>query len=70
VFKEIIAVYGENHTKCVSKNAKLLIIEAGGTYNYRWGLNGQWLAFELGILKFGFIVRWQILKLVFWLGGS
>jgi hypothetical protein len=31
-FKEIIAVYSENHTK-QAQNTELLIIEIGGTYS-------------------------------------
>jgi hypothetical protein len=38
LFKEIIAVYSENHTKPINtlcrQNAELLIAEAGGTYSY------------------------------------
>jgi hypothetical protein len=34
LFKEIIAVYTENHMKQI-KNADLLIVEAGGTFNYQ-----------------------------------
>jgi hypothetical protein len=33
-FKEIIAVYNENHTKPINKNAALMIIKAGGTCIY------------------------------------
>jgi hypothetical protein len=41
LFKEIIAVYIENHTKSVSlQNEELLIVEAGGTYSYHWALKG------------------------------
>jgi hypothetical protein len=31
LFKEIIAVYSENHTKHMNTKFKLLIIKAGGT---------------------------------------
>jgi hypothetical protein len=31
LFKEIIAVYSENHTNPYIQNAELLIAEAGGT---------------------------------------
>jgi hypothetical protein len=34
LFKEIIAVYSENHTKPYAQNAELLVVKAGGTYNY------------------------------------
>jgi hypothetical protein len=38
IFKEIIAVYTENHTKPVhilyAQNAELFIVNAGGTYIY------------------------------------
>jgi hypothetical protein len=47
LFKEILAVYSENHTKHINtlcgQNAELLIVEAGGTYSYHWvekGSNG------------------------------
>jgi hypothetical protein len=33
LFKEIIAVYTENHTR-INKNSHELIVEAGGTYSY------------------------------------
>jgi hypothetical protein len=44
LFKEIIAVYSENHTKhtnllCV-QNAELLIVIEDGTNNYQWALKG------------------------------
>jgi hypothetical protein len=32
LFKEIIAVYTENHTKHIIQNAELLIIKAGGGF--------------------------------------
>jgi hypothetical protein len=43
LFKEIIAVYSENHTKPLNtlcgQNAELLvIIKVGGIYSYHWGL--------------------------------
>jgi hypothetical protein len=39
LFKKIIAVYIENHTKPI--NAKeLLVVEAGGAYNYHWTSKG------------------------------
>jgi hypothetical protein len=34
LFKEIIAVYIENHMKHINKNAELLIVKASGTYNH------------------------------------
>jgi hypothetical protein len=44
LFKEIIAVYYENHTKLIStlcgQNAELVNVKACGTYNYQWVLNG------------------------------
>jgi hypothetical protein len=44
LFNEIISVYPENHTKQINtlceQNAELLIIKAGGTYTYQWGLKG------------------------------
>jgi hypothetical protein len=40
LFKKIIPVYTENHTKDIHKNADLLIVKAGGTYNYQQALNG------------------------------
>jgi hypothetical protein len=44
LFKEIIAVYWENHTKPINAlcghNAELLIVKAGGTYSYHWAVNG------------------------------
>jgi hypothetical protein len=40
LFKEIIAVYSENHTKHISTlcgySAELVIVKAGGTYSYHW----------------------------------
>jgi hypothetical protein len=39
LFKEIIAVYSENHTKPINTK-QLLIVEAGGTYIYHWALKG------------------------------
>jgi hypothetical protein len=45
LFKEIIAVYSENHTK--TKNticgqmAELLVVKAGGTYSHHWALKGE-----------------------------
>jgi hypothetical protein len=38
LFKEIVAVYTENHTKHM-QNEELLIVETGGTYSYHWALN-------------------------------
>jgi hypothetical protein len=35
LFKEITAVYSENHTKPINKNATLLNVKADGSYNYR-----------------------------------
>jgi hypothetical protein len=39
LFKEIIAVYTENHTKHIITR-QLLIVEAGGTYIYHQALKG------------------------------
>jgi hypothetical protein len=43
-FKEIIAVYFENHTKPINKfrgqNAELFIIKAGGAFSYHWAFKG------------------------------
>jgi hypothetical protein len=40
LFKEIIAVYTENHRKPLQtlweQGTKLLIIKAGGTHSYHW----------------------------------
>jgi hypothetical protein len=38
LFKEIIAVYSENHTKPI--NTTWRVVEAGGTYCYNWALKG------------------------------
>jgi hypothetical protein len=40
LFKEIIAVYCENHMKQINKNADLLIVKAGGTYSYHQASKG------------------------------
>jgi hypothetical protein len=43
LFKEIIPVYTENHTKPINtlwKNAELLIIKAGGAYSYHGAFKG------------------------------
>jgi hypothetical protein len=44
LFGEIITVYLENHMKPINtvcgKNALLLIVKAGVTYNYHWVLKG------------------------------
>jgi hypothetical protein len=34
LFKEIIAVYSENHTKHIKFKMQLLIVKAAGTYSY------------------------------------
>jgi hypothetical protein len=34
LFKEIIDVYSENHTKPINKNTALQIVKTAGTYNY------------------------------------
>jgi hypothetical protein len=38
LFKKIIAVYSENDTKHINKNAALLIFKAAGTYSYHSSL--------------------------------
>jgi hypothetical protein len=42
LFKEIIAVYSENHTKHINtlhgQDAVLQIAKVGGTYSYHWVL--------------------------------
>jgi hypothetical protein len=47
LFKEIISVYCENHTKSIhtfcGQNAKLLIVEVGGTHSYHWALKSFFL---------------------------
>jgi hypothetical protein len=40
LFKEIIAVYSENHAGPINTKCTVLIIETGGTYSYRWALKG------------------------------
>jgi hypothetical protein len=40
LFKGIIPIYSENHTKHINKNADILIAEAGRTYSYHFALNG------------------------------
>jgi hypothetical protein len=44
MFREIIAVYCENHMKHTNmfcgKNAEFLPVEAGGTYDNHWALEG------------------------------
>jgi pantothenate kinase len=40
LFKEITAVYIENHTKHTNKNDDLLVAEAGGAYRYHLDLMG------------------------------
>jgi hypothetical protein len=44
LFKEIIAVYSENHRKPINtafgQNAELLVIKAGGTHSYHLPLKG------------------------------
>jgi hypothetical protein len=39
LFKEIIVVYSENHTKPIKtlpQNAELLIVKGDGAYGYHW----------------------------------
>jgi hypothetical protein len=40
LFKEIIVVYSENHTKPINTNSTLLTVEADGSYSYRSALKG------------------------------
>jgi hypothetical protein len=44
LFKELICVYTENLTKHTNifcgQNAELLLVKAGGAYNYHWVLKG------------------------------
>jgi hypothetical protein len=40
LFKEIIAVYRENHTKPINTNRTLLTVKADGSYSYRSALKG------------------------------
>jgi hypothetical protein len=40
LFKEIIAVYSENHAKPEIQNAALLTVKADGSYSYRSALKG------------------------------
>jgi hypothetical protein len=40
LFKEIIAVYTENHAKPKTKTSQLLAVEPGGTYIYNSALKG------------------------------
>jgi len=41
LFKEIIAVNTENHTKDINtKFRALLLVKSGGTCKYHWDLNG------------------------------
>jgi hypothetical protein len=40
LFKEIIAVCCENHTKPININAALLTVKADGSYSYRSALKG------------------------------
>jgi hypothetical protein len=44
LFREIIAVYCENHMKHINtlcgQNAELLYVEACGTFSYHWVLKG------------------------------
>jgi hypothetical protein len=40
LFKKIIAICSKKHMKRINTNVRWLIIEAGGTYSYRWALKG------------------------------
>jgi hypothetical protein len=41
MFKEIIAVYSENHKKQQIQKAALLTVNVDGSYSYRLGLKGR-----------------------------
>jgi hypothetical protein len=45
LFKEIIAVYTENHTKDTNNKADLLIVKAVGIYSYHYFEGLNWLIF-------------------------
>jgi hypothetical protein len=40
LFKEVIAVYSDNHTKPINKNTALMTVQADGSYSYRSDLKG------------------------------
>jgi hypothetical protein len=40
LFKEITAVYSENHAKPINTKCNILTIKADGSYNYRLALKG------------------------------
>jgi hypothetical protein len=40
LFKEVIAVYSENHTKPINTNVALLTVRVDGSYSYRSVLKG------------------------------
>jgi hypothetical protein len=44
LYREIIAVYSEIHTKHINTlcglNVEFLNVKPGGTYSYRWALKG------------------------------
>jgi hypothetical protein len=44
LFKEIIAVYSENHAKPINTKCNILTIKADGSYNYRSALKGRVLS--------------------------
>jgi hypothetical protein len=46
LFREIIGVYFENHTK-PEQNVELLIVKAGGMCSYHWALKvNRWIFFR------------------------
>jgi hypothetical protein len=40
LFKEIIAVYSENHMKTINPNEELMIVKESDTYSYHWAAKG------------------------------
>jgi hypothetical protein len=40
VFKEIIAVYSENHAETINTKLRFINFVGGGTYNHHYDLNG------------------------------
>jgi hypothetical protein len=40
LFKEIIAVHSENHTKPINTKCNIMNVKADGSYNYRSALKG------------------------------
>jgi hypothetical protein len=40
LFKEMIAVYSENHVRPINTNTVLQVVKIAGTYNYQYALKG------------------------------